>query len=173
MHLRFRLWVSTNTSRQYTWNISNSSTKQVKSERVLHKSPFGRVPSPKEKRCLHGCTWFVLDSRIHCFCKQVVITKIFSSVDVINTFLVGAWLINPYVLTSRKANVRLATWRILYGLSAGLSIMTACVSALLQPSTRFLLFIQKYNEAVENMKKVYSINRCKHRDTFDVSLKLW
>lgn len=50
--------------------------------------------------------------------------------------------------------------------------MIACASALLQPSIRFLLLNQKYNDAIECLKQLYTINKCRHRDTYEVRKKL-
>lgn len=92
-------------------------------------------------------------------------------ISITTSFSVGAWLINPYVIANRRADVRVATWRILYGLSAGFSIMVACASALLQPSIRSQLLTQKYSDAIESLKQLYTINKCKHRDSFEVNIK--
>lgn len=49
--------------------------------------------------------------------------------------------------------------------------MVGCVSALLQPSVRYLLLNQKYSDALETMRQMYTINKCKHRDSFEVCIR--
>ncbi|KAK4881273.1 hypothetical protein RN001_004592 [Aquatica leii] len=79
-----------------------------------------------------------------------------------------AWLLTPTIILQQNKEMRLATWRLIFGLSGVSSIVVACASALLLPSPRFLLFSKKYPEALDTLKRMYAINNSKHCETYSV-----
>lgn len=82
---------------------------------------------------------------------------------------VFAWVTIPSIMQSSVSDMRLATWRLMFGSFSALSIIVACASALLQPSPRFLLYLERYPEALDVLKQMYTINNTKHFETFRVS----
>ncbi|KAF5308392.1 hypothetical protein FQR65_LT06212 [Abscondita terminalis] len=79
-----------------------------------------------------------------------------------------AWILTPTIILHKNKELRLATWRLIFGLSGVSSIIVACASALLLPSPRFLLFSKKYPEALDTLKRIYAINNSRHCETFTV-----
>ncbi|KAK5649246.1 hypothetical protein RI129_000275 [Pyrocoelia pectoralis] len=80
----------------------------------------------------------------------------------------AAWLLTPPIVQHRKEEVRFATWRMIFGLSGICSIMVSCASALLLPSPRYLMFLKNYQDTIDTLTRMYTINNSKHWETFSI-----
>ncbi|XP_018323284.1 uncharacterized protein LOC108735700 [Agrilus planipennis] len=99
--------------------------------------------------------------------RYVAITDVCFGVTLLISALIAS-LMTPSVIHQRSFDMRIITWRLMFGLSGAVSIIIACTTALLRSSPRHLFFKRDYSEAVSTIKYIYSINNSKHSQTFDV-----
>uniref|UniRef100_A0AAR5PD42 Major facilitator superfamily (MFS) profile domain-containing protein n=1 Tax=Dendroctonus ponderosae TaxID=77166 RepID=A0AAR5PD42_DENPD len=74
----------------------------------------------------------------------------------------------PAIFNSTEEGTKLASWRLMFAVSGGASLIMACVCALLEESPRFYLKIGRNYLAYILLKQVYAINKSSFADTFQV-----
>ncbi|CAH1110271.1 unnamed protein product [Psylliodes chrysocephalus] len=82
--------------------------------------------------------------------------------------IVAIFFRSPSYIEHRVVDMRVTTWRMLFALSGGFSLVLACASALLEESPRYFLHSRKEYLAVLTLKQFYAINKSTYGNSFDV-----
>ncbi|KAG7191081.1 hypothetical protein KM043_007120 [Ampulex compressa] len=80
-----------------------------------------------------------------------------------------SWILMPSILRMQGEKFRPSSWRVLAGLGAVPSLVMACISGLLPPSPRYLLYRQRNEQALAVFQEIYAINNGKHADTYPMN----
>nr|XP_022919407.1 uncharacterized protein LOC111428201 isoform X1 [Onthophagus taurus] len=83
--------------------------------------------------------------------------------------VVGVWSFTPLAIKFYSKDARFFTWRIMIAISSVLSIIIGCISGLLKPSVRYLLYCKKNRDALSVLKEIYAINTSKNSEDFDIN----
>ena len=77
-------------------------------------------------------------------------------------------LLVPDIIDSFEFDLRMMSWRVLFGLAAFFVFLTIPLAGILQKSPRFLLVQKKFHSSFFYLFEWYSINNSKRFDNFPV-----
>ncbi|KAJ8945672.1 hypothetical protein NQ318_012390 [Aromia moschata] len=101
----------------------------------------------------------------------LALCDVFWTLGYISLSIFAILMKTPSVIETRAMDMRLTTWRMIFAICGGLSIILACTTALLEESPRYFLHVKKHYLALLTLKQFYAINRSSYGETFDVSVK--
>ncbi|XP_017772907.1 PREDICTED: D-xylose-proton symporter-like [Nicrophorus vespilloides] len=92
--------------------------------------------------------------------KSIIFLDIFARLGTIVAVLIS-FSCMPVVIEYRGSSARLVSWRLLYGFTGFISVFTACVSALILESPRYLVYENRPAQAIFILSEIFAINKSK------------